>query len=152
MNGWVKLHRGLLENVELNHDPTAKLLFIDLLLMANSKGEVGKSTRDLAKKTNINHSTLRKAMDRLVKYKMVQIGTQFSTHRYTRILICNWSKYQSTGTHFGAQTGHRRDTDGTQTTGVARIENKNKKSDQPAKLGAGYRKAQETAQKIRAGV
>lgn len=149
MNGWVKLHRSMLENIELNHDSTAKLLFIDLLLMSNSKGEIGKSTRDLAKKTGINHSTLRKALERLQKYQMIQMGTHFRTHKYTHILICNWSKYQSTRTHYGAQTGHRRDTDGTQTTGVPRIKNKNKNSGKPDLNGSGYRKAKEIAERIK---
>lgn len=149
MNGWVKLHRKTLENVELMHDDTARLLFFDLLLLSNSKGQIGYSTRRLAKILDINHSTVRKALSRLVGYKIIQMRTQSGTQRYTLITICNWSKYQSTGTHFGTQWGHNGDTTGTQKTGVARIENKNKESDKPAIEGAGYRKARMVAELLK---
>lgn len=146
MNGWVKLHRGLLENVDLNHDPTAKLLFIDLLLLSNSKGEIGISGRDLALRLNLNYSTMYKALKRLESYQMVK---QLSKQRFTHILICQWSKYQSTGKHFGKQVVSSGEAAGKQTTGVARIENKNKER-KPDLNGSGYLKAKEIAAKIKA--
>jgi len=126
MNGWVKLHRQLLENVDLMQDDTAYILFTKLLLLSNSKGEIAYTGRDLAKRVNMNHSTMYKALKRLEKY---QISKQLGKQRYTHIVICNWGKYQDTGKHFGKQTVNRRETDGKQTTGVARIENKNKEKE-----------------------
>lgn len=126
MSGWIKLHRKILQNIELMNDDTAFLLFTRLLLLSNQKGQIGMSGRHLAKRTHINYSTLRKALKRLEEYQMV---TQSRTHRYTLILICNWDKYQANGTHFGTRTGRGRDADGTQLTGILRIENKNKEKD-----------------------
>lgn len=145
MNGWVKLHRKMLENIELNKDPTAKLLFIDLLMLSNSKGEIGLSGRELALRLEANYSTLYKALKRLEDYQMVK---QFSKQRYTLIMICNWSKYQSSGKHFGKQPVSSGEAAGKQTTGVPRIENKNKEKPTANKLGVGYRKYQTTRSKL----
>lgn len=125
MSSWVKLHRKILENIELMNDDNAFIVFSKLLLLANSKGEIGLSTRKIATKVHMNYSTLRKVLARLERYGMLQIGTQFGTHQYTVIRICKWNTYQSTGTHFGTHSGRRADAERTQLTGVSRIENKN---------------------------
>ena len=121
--GWIKLHRQILDNELLSNDATAYLVFTKLLLIANSKGEIALSGRQLALRLDVNHSTLYKTLTRLENEGLVK---QLSKHRYTLIDICNWSKYQSTGKHFGKRTVNGRETDGKHTTGVSRIENKNK--------------------------
>lgn len=123
MKGWIKLHRQILENIELMNDDTAYIVFTKLLLLANNKGEIGESGRKLADKLNIKHATLYKTLKRLESYQMVK---QSSKQRYTVICICNWDSYQETSKHYGKQLVNTRETAGKQTTGVARIENKNK--------------------------
>jgi len=145
MNGWVKLHRKILENIELMEDDTAYIVFTKLLLVANSKGEIGQSGRDLAEKLNIKYTTLYKCLKRLVAYKMIK---QSSKHRYTIIYICNWDNYQSMSKHFGKHVVSTGEAHGKQTTGVPRIENKNKESDKPV-MGTGYRNWKKTAQSIK---
>lgn len=149
-NGWVKLHRKILENVELMNDDTAYIVFTKLLLMANSKGQIGQSGRELGETLKIKHSTLYKCLKRLEEYQMIK---QSSKHSYTLILICNWSTYQDTGKHFGKQLVNGRETDGKHQTGVARIENKNKESslakNEPAATKKGYMLAKQQAMLIK---
>lgn len=136
-NGWVKLHRKVLENIDLMNDDTAFLVFIKLLLMANSKGEVAESGRDLAERLGIKYSTLYKALKRLNEYAIIK---QVSKHRITVIYICNWSNYQTVGKHFGKRSVSTGEALGKQTTGVSRIENKNKEVNisRREKYGKGY--------------
>jgi DNA-binding MurR/RpiR family transcriptional regulator len=110
MNGWIKLHRKIRENIELQNDPTARLLFMDLLLMANPQGKVSVTMRDLCKSYGVEASTILRATKRLEKWGMAQHTTQ---HKKSVILICNWSKYQSSTQQ---QTQHRRNTDATHTS------------------------------------
>lgn len=105
------------------NDDTAYIVFTKLLLIANQKGEIGESGRQLASKLNINYTTLYKALKRLENYQMIK---QSGKQRYTIIYICNWANYQSPSKHFGKQVVSTRYAAGKQTTGVARIENKNK--------------------------
>lgn len=122
---WVKFYCKILENVDLMNDDTAYIVFTKLLLMANSKGEISITTRGLSKQLNMSSSTLYKTLKRLEDYQM---SKRLSKHRYTLIVICNWSKYQSTGKQFGAHAVNTRETRGKRTTEVPRIENKNKNS------------------------
>lgn len=125
MNGWVKLHRKIGENIFLMKDNNAYIVFTKLLLLANSKGEIGQSTRELAETVNLNHSTLYKTLKRLEGETLIK---QTSKHNYTIVYICNWGKYQEVGKHYGKQMVNTRETDGKRLTGVARIENKNKEN------------------------
>ena len=105
------------------NDDTAFVVFVKLLLLSNSKGQVALSGRKLAAKLNMNHSTLYKALGRLEEETMIK---QLCKHRYTIINICNWSKYQTVSKQFGKHMVNTGETHGKQTTGVSRIENKNK--------------------------
>lgn len=148
MNGWVKLHRKILENIFLMHDDNAFIVFTKLLMMANSKGEVGSSGRELAKKINLNYSTLYKVLSRLEEEAMIK---QSSKQRYTVISICNWGNYQETGKHYGKQMVSTGEAGGKQTTGVPRIENKNKEREVIfEENGEGYRKAKEIRDRLAA--
>jgi len=122
-NGWVKLHRKILEDVDLMNDDTACLVFVKLLLLANSNGEIAESGRSLSRLVSTEYNTLYKVLKRLEKYEIIK---QFSKHSYTLICICKWSDYQSVGKHFGKHTVSTRQAHGKQLTEVARIENKNK--------------------------
>lgn len=107
---WVKLYCKILDNTDLMRDDTAYIVFTKLMLMANSKGEVAETTRELSKQLNMPHSTLYKALGRLEIYQMVK---RLSKQRYTLIYFCNWAKYQpetESGKHFGKQPGNSRET------------------------------------------
>lgn len=124
--GWIKLHRQLLDNIDLMHDDKAFMLFTILLLKANPKGQALISMRGLAKELRWDHTTLFRATQRLQKYEITQRSTQ---HRKTLITICNWSKYQSTTQQ---QTQQPRNTGATVTQRPplsVRNENNNKERD-----------------------
>lgn len=94
-NGWVKLHRKLLDNEFLRHDPTAKVVFITLLLIAdrNGKGSFGRDM--LGTLSGVKPITAYKSFLRL---KNADLVTQDSNNRYTRFSICKWSEYQGSVT------------------------------------------------------
>lgn len=97
-NGWVKLHRKLLDNEFLRHDPTAKVVFITLLLIANRNGK-GTFGRDLlGSLSGVKPITAYKSFLRLKKANLV---TQDSNNRFTHFSICKWSEYQGSVTQGG---------------------------------------------------
>lgn len=67
--------------------------------------------RELAREFRISRSSLFRVID--VLKSETQIETQTSP-RNTLITVVNWKKYQLVGTQIGTQTGHKRDTNGTQ--------------------------------------
>ncbi len=99
MQGWIKLHRKMDENVFLMKDNTARLLFIDLLrLVDRNSGTLAGGRYQIAKLVNLKPVTLYKALKRLENAKMV---TLVSNNRFTTIYICNWSSYQGDGNTSG---------------------------------------------------
>lgn len=168
-NGWVKLHRKLLANIELMNDDMALWLFIVLLLKANPKGQVLISTRKLASEYKKGHTTIFRALQRLTKYGITQ---QLTQHRKTKVSICNWQKYQGVDPRTQRQKGGyghltqrptqrhitdkkhyvtqrptqlSRNSDATVTQRPplnVRIENKNKEGEVINLEGEGYKKAQ----------
>lgn len=98
-NGWVKLHRQLLDNPVLRKDTNAKLVFITLLLICNKQTGAGTFGREiLGYYSGIKPITAYKAFLRLKKAEMV---TQSSNNQFTSFSICNWSKFQSNGNSNG---------------------------------------------------
>lgn len=102
MQGWLKLHRQLLE-WEWADDPYTSHLFMHLLLEARHKefqhhgyilspGQVIYKRKPWAKKTGISEQSLRTCLTRLVASKQVTIK---STNKYSVLTIENWGKYQS---------------------------------------------------------
>lgn len=142
-DGWIKLHRRLTENVVLMHDNNAYMVFTKLLLFVNSKGQWAGGRNQLGEKVNLNSRTLYDVLKRLEEQQIINIK---SNKLYSTISICNWSRYQ-------ANPNRQPNNDPTisqqSANTLIRIKNKNKESDKPAKLGAGYRKAKQTAQLIK---
>jgi len=141
--GWIKLHRKINENIFLSKDNNGCLVFVKLLTIVSSKGEWAGGRRQLAEKLNFNDRTLYDILIRLESQQLINIK---SNHRYSIITICKWHNYQSPPNH---SSNHSPTTAQPQPNTLIRIENKNKESDKPAKLGAGYRKAKKTAQSIK---
>lgn len=99
LSGWVKLQRQTMENQIFHHDFTAWHIFEVLLMVCDSKTGTWEGGRfQLAELCKMNANTLYKALLRLQKAKMVTLS---SNTKYTKIYICNWSKYQSGGNRLG---------------------------------------------------
>lgn len=146
MNGWVKLHRKIGENVFLMKDNNAYMVFTKLLWLVSSKGEWAGGREQLGAAVNLNPRTVYDVLLRLESQHLINIK---SNKRYSVVSICNWSKYQS-------QSNRLPNNEPTMSQQSAntliRIENKNKEKGEPAKMGAGYAKAKEIAASIKTRV
>jgi len=101
MQGWIKLHRGLIEWEWYDHLPT-KVLFIHLLLKANhkdnsyrgkivKKGHLLTSRELLSKETGLSERQVRTALNHLKSTKEIAIK---SSRQGTEIKIVKYSDYQ----------------------------------------------------------
>lgn len=98
-NGWIKLHKKIIDNEIFRHDRTAWHVFETLLILADTKtGKWSGGMHILSDLCNLNRNTLYKAIKRLEKDKMVNTSVN---SRYTVYNICNWSDYQTGGKHLG---------------------------------------------------
>ena len=111
MQGWIKLHRQLLE-WEWYHDTNVKVLFIHLLLLANhseqkwrgyiiKRGQLITSTYHLADSLGLGRQQIRNALKKLERTKEISIKT---THKNTIITIENYDRYQIDGSETNLQS------------------------------------------------
>ena len=102
MEGWIKLHRQILD-WEWYNDINVKVLFLHLLLTANyedkkwqgtiiKRGQLVTSRQHLAEQTGLSEQQVRTAIDKL---KSTNNITTKSTNKYTTITIENYELYQS---------------------------------------------------------
>jgi len=111
MEGWIKLHRTILESFAFSN-PTTLKLWIWILAKASSKErfvpiKVSESFRDVKlepgqmlfgrfkaeEELEINGSTIYRHLQKLQDHGNISMDTNT---QYTIITICNWDKYQST--------------------------------------------------------
>lgn len=101
MQGWIKLHRKLID-WEWFHEPKMVQLFIYLLLSANhepklwqgvpiARGQVVTGLASLKAATGLSTQSLRTCLSRLEKSQNL---TSKSTNRFRIITICNYETYQ----------------------------------------------------------
>jgi hypothetical protein len=101
MDGWIKLHRKLLD-WQWYDDTTIVRVFLHLLLKANfdtkgwhdisiERGQLVTSIKNIAAETHLSAMQIRRALTQLQKTKEITIET---TNKYTMITICNYAKYQ----------------------------------------------------------
>ena len=101
MQGWIKLHRQLIE-WEWYQDTNVKVLFIHLLLLANhseqrwkghiiKRGQLITSTYHLAESLGLGRDQIRRALKKLEKTNEISVK---STHYNTLITIENYDRFQ----------------------------------------------------------
>lgn len=106
--GWIKLHRKILKNQFLNIDPTARHIFIILLLLADKRtGEWSGGRKQLRQLTGVNEMTIWKAIRRLNDEEMVEKRSR--NGKYTTYRICKWDEYQHTEETPVKQSGNARE-------------------------------------------
>ena len=100
-NGWIKLHRGILD-WEWYHDPNTFRVFLHLLLTANyedneymgvdlKRGECIITVRELAEEVQQTVRQTRTALEHLKSTQEITIRT---TNRFSIVKIANYEKYQ----------------------------------------------------------
>ncbi|WP_346702152.1 hypothetical protein [uncultured Alistipes sp.] len=105
MEGWIKIHRGLLD-WEWYSDTNCVRMALHLLLMANfqtkrwrgitvERGQLVTSRSILARETGLSEREVRTAISKLEKSDFLTIR---ATCSYTIVTICNYEKYQSSET------------------------------------------------------
>lgn len=101
MEGWIKLHRKMIE-WEWYNDNNTKILFLHLLLTANHKekkwqgqiiqrGQKITSIQHLADETNLTPQQIRTSLNKLKLTHEITIKT---TNKYSLITIEKYSDYQ----------------------------------------------------------
>lgn len=137
MEGWIKLHRKMLEWEWFNDNVVLKV-FIYLLLSANHKekkwrgivipaGSLIIGRKSLAATLNLSESQIRTALNKLKSTNEIAIKT---TNKYSLISIVNWDKYQQSDQQNDQQMTNKRPTNDQQMT-----TNKNDKNDKNDKNG-----------------
>lgn len=133
MNGWVKLHRPLLE-WQWASSPNHMSLFVTLLLRANYKpsswrgievspGQVITGREQLATWTGLTVRQVRTCLKDLVTTGEVTIKP---TTKYSIITITNWIKYQQDDQQLDQQTTNKRPADDQQTTTSKKVKKEKK--------------------------
>ena len=130
MDGWISLHRKILENPILNRSRVYSNFeaWIWLLLKANhkdnkfmlgselvkvKKGSMITSQKKLCRQFRWGSTKLRNFLKVLQKDKMILLETNTQS---THITICNYESYQDKQTSNKKQTTHAQRTDNTRTT------------------------------------
>jgi len=105
-DGWIKLHRKLLENEELRHHHSALVLLIYLLLDCKD-GKWSGGRHQLAELSGLTDSATYRAQQKLKKLK---ICTLRANSKYTDIYICKWSDFQAQANTKGEQQANSKRT------------------------------------------
>jgi hypothetical protein len=139
MDGWIKIHRKLLD-WEWYDDGNVVRVFLHLLLTANfepknwhgitiERGQVATSVLNLANQVHLSPKQVRTALEKLKNTN--EIDTQ-TANKYTLITICKYDNYQSLESDEGQTNGNQRANEG-QTNGNQRATTKEIKNDNKEK-------------------
>lgn len=133
-NGWIKIHRQLLD-WEWYTDANTMRLFLHLLLTANieekklrgitiKRGELVTSVGSLGEQLNLSSHQIRLSLDKLKSSEEVAIKT---TNKYSIVTICKYDTYQSEENQNGKQndnqTANKWQTNGKQTATTKEYKN-----------------------------
>ena len=124
--GWIKLHRSLLEHFVWTDKPfNMGAAWVDLVLMANydenkvsingnvvrvERGQIFTSYRFLAERWGWSLGRVKRYIDMLESDEMMTVER---SKNGTRLTLVNYSVFQDTQNTNGTPTEHRRNTDGT---------------------------------------
>jgi len=130
MQGWIKLHRSLVE-WEWYDDINTKTLFIHLLLKAShaskkwrgitlQPGQIRMTVSDLAKETGLSTQNVRTSINKLKLTNEITIKT---TNRNTLISINSWTDYQQDNRQTNKQLTNNQQTTNKPTSGLKNVKN-----------------------------
>lgn len=116
LNGWIKIHRKMLD-WEWYDEKNVLILFIHILLKASfretnwkghtiCRGELITSVASLSKETGLTTKQVRIALDKLKSTNEVAIKT---TNKFTVITVEKYTLYQGSETEEGKQNGKQED-------------------------------------------
>ena len=91
MNGWIKIHRTMLQWEHFN-EPSVVTVFLALLLNADKDGKTNISLGGLSSTTGLTKNTIRAALAKLVDSG--EITRSFIKGQRTTTTITNWKEYQ----------------------------------------------------------
>lgn len=91
MNGWIKIHRTMLQWEHFN-EPSVVTVFLALLLNADKDGKTDISLGGLSSATGLTKNTIRCALTKLVESG--EITRSFIKGQMTTTTITNWKEYQ----------------------------------------------------------
>lgn len=91
MNGWIKIHRTMLQWEHFN-EPSVVTVFLALLLNADRDGKTDISLSGLTSATGLTTNTVRCALAKLVNSG--EITRDLTKGKKTTTSIANWDKYQ----------------------------------------------------------
>lgn len=92
MNGWIKLHRKVLDNDAMFRSGNTFPLLCVLLLLADRNGRVTVGRYQLARWLKMKPSTVYLGLQRLQNMNTIQLKPN---NKMTVVYICNWDTYQS---------------------------------------------------------
>ena len=157
MQGWIKLHRQLLE-WEWYDDLNTRVLFIHLLLRANHKdntwhgidikcGEVLTGRKKLSKEVGLSEQQTRSS---LIKLKSTNEITIKTTNKYSFIKINNWNDYQQDNQQTTTRATNKQPTNNQQiTTNKNDKKVKNEKNDNIREIKNFWNEVKITSGKIK---
>ena len=143
MEGFIKIHRNLLEWRWYHHSAMVHLL-IHLLLRANyadkewglitiKRGQLVTSRLSLCRETGLSEKVVRNSLQKLVQTGEIEMK---ATNRHTLITVVNYDDYQGLVNAEGQQKAGNRPTDGHQKaiTGEKKVMKKRKEESSPLSL------------------
>ena len=83
MNGWIKIHRTMLEWEHFN-EPSVVTVFLALLLNADKEGKTGITIGGIASVTKLHHNTVKRAIAKLSSVKTPQEDLHHSAACFSR--------------------------------------------------------------------
>ena len=135
MEGFIQLHRKLLEWEWYDDTPTFKL-FIHFLLKANytdkkwrgidiKRGQFLTSTSKLSQETGLTQKQVRKSIEKLIKTG--EVG-KVTTSRNTMITVLSYNNYQQEGKQTGEVGANKGQSEDKQRATTNKDNNKNKEN------------------------
>jgi len=140
-NGWIKIHRKMLDWGWYN-DINVKVLFIHILLTANfddkgwqgltiKRGQLVTSREHLAEQTKLTVQQVRTALNKLKSTNEITIKT---TNKYTIITINKYDEYQDVNQQDNQQITNKQPTNNQQITTTKEYKNIRNKEDKEVSL------------------